>query len=134
MDSYGIRAAASRQHRWQLDRLASGLCSLCGRRPLRHYARSCDPCALAQRRRRQARLGLTPWHPGGPGRPPIWSDELLHVRGRQTEQRRRIIRLRRAAPGFAIRDPSLGGSRRRIIPSTSRPRARAVDGSEEIPP
>ena len=67
----GARGRGSRQYRWQLDQLAQGLCSLCGRRPLQHYARYCDRCALAQRQRRRARLGLTPWQPGGPGRPPI---------------------------------------------------------------
>jgi hypothetical protein len=65
------RRAVSRQYRWQLQRVARGLCGQCGRRPLAHYPRLCDPCALEHRRRKQTRGGSKPWHPGGRGRPPI---------------------------------------------------------------
>jgi len=65
-----MQATTSRQHRWQLARIAEGRCAQCGK-PRRYSTWRCERCAMAARRRNRERLGLSPWHPGGPGRPPL---------------------------------------------------------------
>lgn len=71
---------SSRQYRWQQARIAEGLCAQCGRRRIRHYTTVCDVCALAQRRRKRQRAGLSAWEHSGRGRPPLVADRAVKSR------------------------------------------------------
>ena len=77
----------SRQYRWQLARIAKGLCAQCGKRRIRHYATVCDPCALVQRRRKRKHAGLSAWERSGRGRPPLITDPSGKVRPRARRRR-----------------------------------------------
>jgi hypothetical protein len=70
----------SRQQTWRRARIASGRCPQCGSGRLDHYTWACDECALNHRRRRQRRLGVGPWRPGGRGRPPLAGGEQMQTR------------------------------------------------------
>ena len=60
----------TRQRRWQLARKAEGVCEVCGKGPLLTSVK-CKYCAEKKTDLQRKRLGFEPWHPGGPGRPPI---------------------------------------------------------------
>jgi len=61
----------TRQQRYQLKHKRAGLCVLCSR-PTAPTGGSLCKFHLAKRRlEMRARLGLHPWHAGGPGRPPL---------------------------------------------------------------
>ena len=60
----------SRQRRYQLAHAARGLCRLCPEQAMAGTT-CCEKHLVAQRLRVRRRIGATPWHPGGVGRPPI---------------------------------------------------------------
>jgi hypothetical protein len=60
----------SKQRRWQLAKIAEGLCCQCGKREIVGTA-LCGLCLKAIRLRTRKRQGNKPWRPGGKGRPPI---------------------------------------------------------------
>jgi hypothetical protein len=66
--------SAAADWRRKLRLKAEGLCTICAKKQLQTVWR-CADCAKRAResRRPQKRksLGLKPWRPGGPGRPPI---------------------------------------------------------------
>lgn len=61
----------SRQRAYQIANKARGLCLLCPE--VRHpkSAVYCPTHLIQARIRQRKRLGVKPWRPGGPGRPPI---------------------------------------------------------------
>lgn len=59
----------SRQRKWQLARLAKGLCEICGNEPLL-TKRRCKTHALAMRRHSRKKYGYKAWRPGSCGLPP----------------------------------------------------------------
>lgn len=61
----------TRQAEWQKRKLAEGLCSRCGKRPLGMKSGFCDPCGLRVRILDRTRRGNKPWRKGFPGRPPF---------------------------------------------------------------
>lgn len=59
----------SKARKWQKEKLRKGLCSICGKRKLKHYTQRCDLCQKRQREKRREVLGSKAWKPGGMGRP-----------------------------------------------------------------
>ena len=69
---YRRAKAMSRQQRYQLRRRARGLCMLCGG-TVKAISKAglCFHHLFARRTTQGIARGCAPWHPGGPGRPPI---------------------------------------------------------------
>ena len=63
----------SRQQRYQLKHKQSGLCVLCSRKVVEAGKSLCSYHLAKRRMEMRARLGLRPWHAGGPGRPSLVS-------------------------------------------------------------
>lgn len=68
------RPTLSRQRRWQIARLAAGLCVRCGS-PRKHYSQRCDECQKSETNRAREKTGFRPWRQGGRGRKPKKIDE-----------------------------------------------------------
>lgn len=60
----------SRQRRWQLNKIAKGLCEKCGS-PRNLSTVRCDECLAKNRVHNQWRNRNKPYRPGGRGRPPL---------------------------------------------------------------
>lgn len=60
----------TRQRLAQLAHRLEGRCELCGRPPFLTGVLCYQHC-LRRRLNSRRRVGAQPWHPGGPGRPPV---------------------------------------------------------------
>ncbi len=64
----------TRQERYQRRHKEAGLCIYCPRKAVSQWF-----CAMHLKKRRtlmRVRKGSRPWHPGGPGRPPLTRQSL----------------------------------------------------------
>lgn len=59
----------SRQRLWQILKKAEGLCTLCGKEPLRLFADYCDGCGEKRRERDRKARGCRDQRETGRGRP-----------------------------------------------------------------
>ena len=60
----------TKQRKYQLAKLADGLCSICGKESLYNDER-CLACYVKFMVLVRRRAGCKPWRPGGRGRPPL---------------------------------------------------------------
>lgn len=77
----------TRQRKWQLEKIAAGLCEQCGREPIAPGSTTrCVACRQKLRDRvreaKRKKEGFGAWRPGGRGRPPLRPEQA----GKQPEK------------------------------------------------
>ena len=65
-----MKKPPTRQQAWQERKLAKGLCTICGRKPL-FSKLACRICLVARRKYDRKRQNTKAWKPGGPGKIPL---------------------------------------------------------------
>jgi hypothetical protein len=72
----------SKSRKFQLARIAKGLCPMCAEPLPEGCVARCPSCTMRAREYAQAKYGHKPWVPGSRGRPPKYEyEEESHVEG-----------------------------------------------------